>query len=267
MYRLVVADDYSRFSWVFFLVTKDETSGILKAFITGIKNLIDHKVKIIRCDNGTEFKNKEMNQFCEKQGIKREFSVARTPQHNGVAERKNRTLIEAARTMLADSKLPTSFWAEAVNTTCYVQNKEVNAVGSKSSIELLDDPNMFDLEDIGIFEEFNKDVGVEAKMNNMDTNILVIPIPTTKIHKDHPVEQIIRDIHSAPQTRRMTKSVTDHGNGYHQKDKIKAKPDKTEHEMAPRALDGYDELLSSLTQQAQVAHSLIEETQSKEAKT
>ncbi|GJZ82501.1 ribonuclease H-like domain-containing protein [Tanacetum coccineum] len=64
-----------------------------------------------------------MNQFYEMKGIKREFSVARTPQQNGVAERKNRTLIEAARTMLADSKLPTTFWAEAVNTACYVQNR------------------------------------------------------------------------------------------------------------------------------------------------
>ncbi|GKA22934.1 putative ribonuclease H-like domain-containing protein [Tanacetum coccineum] len=101
----------------------DETSGILKAFITGIENQINHRVKIIRCDNGTEFKNKEMNQFCEMKGIKREFSVARTPQQNRVAERKNRTLIEAGSTMLADSKLPTTFWAEAVNTACYVQNR------------------------------------------------------------------------------------------------------------------------------------------------
>ncbi|GKA87713.1 retrovirus-related pol polyprotein from transposon TNT 1-94 [Tanacetum coccineum] len=113
----------SRFSWVFFLATKDEISGILKSFITRVENLIDQRVKVIRCDNGTEFKNKEMNQFCERKGIKREFSVARTPQQNGVAERKNRTLIEAARTMLADSKLPTTFWAEAVNTACYVQNR------------------------------------------------------------------------------------------------------------------------------------------------
>ncbi|GKB78226.1 putative ribonuclease H-like domain-containing protein [Tanacetum coccineum] len=123
MYYLVVTDDFSRFSWVFFLATKDETSGILKAFITRIENQINHKVKIIRCDNRTEFKNKEMNQFCEMKGIKREFSVARTPQQNGVAERKNRTLIEAARTMLADSKLPIIFWAKAVNTACYVQNR------------------------------------------------------------------------------------------------------------------------------------------------
>ncbi|GKC24476.1 putative ribonuclease H-like domain-containing protein [Tanacetum coccineum] len=123
MYCLVVTDDYSRFSWVFFLATKDETSEILKTFITGIENLIDLKVKVIRCDNGTEFKNKVMNQFCEMKGIKREFSVARTPQQNEVAKRKKRALIEAARTMLADSKLPTTFWAKAVNTACYVQNR------------------------------------------------------------------------------------------------------------------------------------------------
>ncbi|GKA56970.1 putative ribonuclease H-like domain-containing protein [Tanacetum coccineum] len=120
MYWLVVTDDFSRFSWVFFLASKDETSEILKIFITGIENLIDLRVKVIRCDNGTEFKNRVMNQFCEMKGIKREFSVARTLQQNGVAERKNRTLIEAARTMLADLKLPTTFWAEVVNTTCYV---------------------------------------------------------------------------------------------------------------------------------------------------
>ncbi|GJR14485.1 ribonuclease H-like domain-containing protein [Tanacetum coccineum] len=102
--------------------TKDETSGVLNSFITRVKNLIDQKVKVIRCDNRTEFKNKEMNQFCESKGIKRELSVARTPQQNRVAERKNRTLIEAVRTMLADFKLPTTFWDEAVNTACFVQN-------------------------------------------------------------------------------------------------------------------------------------------------
>ncbi|GJY61073.1 putative ribonuclease H-like domain-containing protein, partial [Tanacetum coccineum] len=117
--------NYCRFTWVFFLASKDETSGILKNFITEIENLVDKKVKIIRCDNGTEFKNRVMNEFCEQKGIKREYSVARTPQQNGVAERRNRTLIEAARTMLADSKLPTTFWAEAVNTACYVQNRVI----------------------------------------------------------------------------------------------------------------------------------------------
>ncbi|GJU76950.1 ribonuclease H-like domain-containing protein [Tanacetum coccineum] len=89
--------------------TKDETSGILKSFITRIQNLVDHKVKVIRCDNGTEFKNRDMNQFYEVKGIMRQYSVAKTPQQNGAAKRRNRTLIEAARIMLVDSKLPTTF--------------------------------------------------------------------------------------------------------------------------------------------------------------
>nr|GEX86638.1 putative ribonuclease H-like domain-containing protein [Tanacetum cinerariifolium] len=123
MYSLVVTDDYNRFTRVFFLATKDETSGILKSFITRIENLVDHKVKVIRCDNGTGFKNREMNQFYEMKGILRQYSIAGTPQQNGVAERRDRTLIEVARTMLADSNLPTTFWAKAVNTACYVQNR------------------------------------------------------------------------------------------------------------------------------------------------
>ncbi|GJW14340.1 putative ribonuclease H-like domain-containing protein [Tanacetum coccineum] len=363
-------------------------------------------VKIIRCDNGTEFKNKEMNQFYEMKGIKREVSVARTPQQNRVAERKNRTLIKAARTMLVDSKLPTTFWAEAVNTVYYVQNRvlvikphnktpyelfhgrtpslsfmrpfgcpviilntldhlgkfdrkadegffvgySVNSkafrvfnsrtrivedtlhitflenkpnvagsgpswlfdidtltksmnykpvvagnqsigsagtkacdnadssdagfkpsgeeekkdakvlekesgvsskeddqddqdlrdeferlihqekaenVNSTNNINIVsstvnsasindnvveenivygckDDPNMPNLEEI-VYSDDDEDVGVEADMTNLDTHIPVSPIPTTRIHKDHPVEQIIGDIQSAPQTRRITK--------------------------------------------------------------
>ncbi|GJS38641.1 putative ribonuclease H-like domain-containing protein [Tanacetum coccineum] len=100
-YCLVVTDDYNRFTSVFFLETKDKTSGILKSFITEVENLVD-----------------------KKKGIKKDFSIARTPQQNGVAKRRNMTLlIEATRTMLADSKLPTTFWAKAVNTACYVQNR------------------------------------------------------------------------------------------------------------------------------------------------
>ncbi|GJW71002.1 putative ribonuclease H-like domain-containing protein [Tanacetum coccineum] len=123
---------------VFFLAKKDETSGILKDFITGIENQLNHKVKIIRFDNGNEFKNYEMNQLYGIKGIKREFSNARTPQQNGVAERKNRTFIEAARTMLADSLLPILFWAEAVNTACYVHNRVlVTKPYNKTPYELL----------------------------------------------------------------------------------------------------------------------------------
>ncbi|GKD11114.1 putative ribonuclease H-like domain-containing protein [Tanacetum coccineum] len=110
---------HRRFSWVFFLRTKDETSGILKDFIRQIENQLNQKVKSIRCDNGTKFKNMDFIEFCGSKGIKREYSNARTPQQNGVAERKNMTLIKAARTMLADSFLPNTFWAEAVSTACY----------------------------------------------------------------------------------------------------------------------------------------------------
>ncbi|GJW50881.1 putative ribonuclease H-like domain-containing protein [Tanacetum coccineum] len=396
-----VIDDYSRFSWVFFLATKDESSGIPKSFIIGVENLIDQRVKVTRCDNRTEFKNKEMNQFCERKGIKREFNVARTPQQNRVAERKNRTLIEATRTMLADSKLPTTFWAEAFNTACYVQNRllvikphnktpyelflgrkptlsfmrpfgcpftilntidhlgkfngkadkgffvgysinskafrvfnsrtriveenlhvqfsentpnnagstkacddackarmetvpdkdyillplwpadpllsqnsksspddgfkplgdnkkkvteelgkedddqekddnvsstnnvntasdgnntnnvnvvsstintagiEVNVVGAKSSIELPYDPNMPELEDI-VYSNDDEGVGAEADMNNLDAFMPVSPILTTRVHKDHLVEKIIRDLNSAPQTRRIIQNLEEH---------------------------------------------------------
>ncbi|GJY40132.1 putative ribonuclease H-like domain-containing protein [Tanacetum coccineum] len=383
--------------YVAFGATKDETSGILKSFITRVENVIDQRVKVIRRDNRTKLKNKEMNQFCERKGIKREFSVARTPQQNGVAERKNRILIEAARTMLANSKLPTTFWAEVINTAFYVQNRvlvtkphnktpyelflgrkpalgfmrpfgchviilntidhlgkfdgkadegifvgentpniarsapnwlfdidaltklinykpvvagnqfngnvgtkacddagkarmetilgkdyillplwsddpsfsqssksspdagfkpsgddekkvteepgkegsdpskegecsdqekednvnntntfnaasinEVNAVGAKTSIKLSDDPNMPELEDI-VYLDDDKDVGAEADMNNLDAFIPVSPIRTTRVHKYHPVEQIIGDLNSAPQTRRMTNNFEEHG--------------------------------------------------------
>nr|GEV28188.1 hypothetical protein [Tanacetum cinerariifolium] len=81
-----------------------ETNGILKASITGIENQLDCKVKVIRSDNGTEFKNIVMTQFCDNKGIKREYSVARTPQQNRVAERRNKTLIGAARTMALVTK-------------------------------------------------------------------------------------------------------------------------------------------------------------------
>ncbi|KAJ9542956.1 hypothetical protein OSB04_029462 [Centaurea solstitialis] len=122
-YCLVIVDDYSRFTWVFFLRTKDETSGLIKPFVIRVENKTNLKVKVIRSYNGTEFKNADLNNFCEEKGIDRQYSAPRTPQQNGVAERRNRTLIEAARTMLVDSKLPITFWAEAVNTACYDQNR------------------------------------------------------------------------------------------------------------------------------------------------
>nr|GEV26429.1 ribonuclease H-like domain-containing protein [Tanacetum cinerariifolium] len=268
-------------------------------------------------------------QFCGMKGIKREFSIPRTPQQNGIAERKNRTLIKAARIMLADSLLPIPIWAEAVNTACYVQNRvlvtkphiktyyellhsrtqsiglmrpfgcyvtilntldslgkfqgkvdegflvgysnndedaafdekdpdakkpesKVNVSPSNSAqsrkqddktkkeIALItavmsaagpsnttasptlgkssfidasqhyDDPDMPELDDITYSDDEN-DVGAEADFNNLETSITVSPIPTTRIHKDHPVSQIIGDLSSTTQTRSVTRVVKDQG--------------------------------------------------------
>nr|GEV66804.1 ribonuclease H-like domain-containing protein [Tanacetum cinerariifolium] len=127
-----------QFSWVYFLKSKDETTPILKDFIRQAENQFNHKVKTIRSDNGTEFKNHDLIEFYGLKGIKREYNNARTLQQNGVTERKNKTLIEAARTMLADSLLPTTFWVEAVNTACYVLNRVlVTKPQNKTPYELL----------------------------------------------------------------------------------------------------------------------------------
>ncbi|GJX94733.1 putative ribonuclease H-like domain-containing protein [Tanacetum coccineum] len=337
----------------------DETSGILKTFITGIENKINHKVKIIICDNGTEFKNNDMNQFCGMKGIKRDFSVARTPQQIRVAERKNRTLIEAARTMVLVTKphnktpyellhdIPPSisfmrpfgclvtilntldplgkfdgkadegfFVGYSMNSMAFrvfntrtrkveenlhikfLENKP-NVIGSgldwlfdidslinsmnyepvtagnqinKNAVtddagkktneepangaaldnllvqqkkgyanstnrdstvspsvstvgqsftnadDLPTDPLMPDLEDIadllntGIFSGTydDEDMGAEADLNNLETTMNVSPITTTRIHKDHPKDQIIGEINLTTQRRRMTKISEEH---------------------------------------------------------
>nr|GEZ10918.1 hypothetical protein [Tanacetum cinerariifolium]GEZ19853.1 hypothetical protein [Tanacetum cinerariifolium] len=307
--------------------TKDETSGILKSFIIRIENLVYHKVKVIRCDNRTEFKSREMNQFCEMKGILRQYSVARTPQQIRVAERRNRILIEATKTMLADSKTPTlSFmgpfgclvtilntkdhlgkfdgkagkgffigyflnskafrvfnsrtrimeenlhirfskntpnvvcsgldWLFDIDALTKIINYELIVVGTQSNSfadpksshddgfkpssddgkkvdedpykgskcndqekkdnvnntknvntvslivndaginELPFDPDMPALKDVGTFDFLNKDEDddIMADMNILDTTIQVSPTPTTRIHKDHPLDQVTGDL-------------------------------------------------------------------------
>ncbi|GJR50839.1 putative ribonuclease H-like domain-containing protein [Tanacetum coccineum] len=392
VYCLVVTDDYSRFSWVFFLATKDETSEILKTFITGIENLIYLKVKVIRCDNGTEFKNKVMNQLCDMKGIKREFSakavntacyvqnrvlvikphnktpyelllgrkpalsfirpfgysvtILNTLDHLGKFDGKadegffvgystnsKAYRVFNSRTMIVEENLYVKFREEtpniagnrpnwlfdidalimSMNYKPVVTGNQTNGnAGTKENIDAgqdgkkivpdqkyillpllisdpllskslkdspnagfkpsgveenmdyehpenedsevpntkepkinqkqdanvnntnninivsptvnaadiknnnadknivygcIDDPNMPNLEEI-VYSDDDEEVGAEANMNNLATNVSVNPIPTTRVHKDHPLKQIIGDIQSTPQTRRMTKSVT-----------------------------------------------------------
>jgi transposase InsO family protein len=110
-YVLVIVDDFSRFTWVLFLQDKSETQGTLKRFLKRAQNEFELKVKNIRSDNGSEFKNLQVEEFLEEEGIKHEFSAPYTPQQNGVVERKNRTLIDMARMMLGEFKTPERFWS------------------------------------------------------------------------------------------------------------------------------------------------------------
>ncbi|GJW30664.1 retrovirus-related pol polyprotein from transposon TNT 1-94 [Tanacetum coccineum] len=124
-YILVIMDDYSRYTWVYFLYSKDETPKIIKKFIAQAQLNYKAKVCKIHTDNGTEFKNATLKAHYEKLGIMQQFSIARTPQQNGVVERRNQTLVEADRTMLIFSRLPEYLWAEAVATACFTQNRSI----------------------------------------------------------------------------------------------------------------------------------------------
>ncbi|GJS53349.1 retrovirus-related pol polyprotein from transposon TNT 1-94 [Tanacetum coccineum] len=124
-YTLVIVDEYSRYTWVYFLRKKSQAPEMIMSFIRMVENQNDVKVKQIRTDNGTEFRNHELESFCDEKGISQNFSSPYTPEQNGVAERKNRTLIEAARTMLNGSVLSKHFWTDAVRIACYTQNRSI----------------------------------------------------------------------------------------------------------------------------------------------
>ncbi|GJW48018.1 retrovirus-related pol polyprotein from transposon TNT 1-94, partial [Tanacetum coccineum] len=139
-YILVIVDDYSRFTWVKCLRSKDEAPTFIINFLKMIQVRLKETVRRIRTDNGTEFVNQTLREYYEKVGISHETSVARSPQQNGVVERRNRTLIEAARTMLIYAKAPLFLWAEAVATACYTQNRSmIRRRHGKTPYELLHD--------------------------------------------------------------------------------------------------------------------------------
>ncbi|GJV57872.1 retrovirus-related pol polyprotein from transposon TNT 1-94 [Tanacetum coccineum] len=121
-YILVIVDDYLRFTWVKFFRSKDEAPEVIIKCLKQIQVRMNATVKNVRTDNGTEFVNQTLKDYYENVGILHQTSVARTPQHNGSVERWNRTLVEAAHTMLMFSKAPLYQWAEAVSTACFTQN-------------------------------------------------------------------------------------------------------------------------------------------------
>jgi transposase InsO family protein len=123
LYCLVIADDFSRYTWVFFLHDKSEVASIFKKFAKKAQNKFDCKIKKIGSDNGKEFDNTNIHEYCNEIGMKHEVSATYTTQQNGVVESMNRTMITLARTMIDEYNTPERFWAEALNTACYALNR------------------------------------------------------------------------------------------------------------------------------------------------
>ena len=119
-YAFVIVDDFSQYTWVLFLAYKNDVFHEFSKLCRKIQNEKGFTISCIRSDHGREFENVEFDSFCDEQGIEHTFSTPRTPQQNGVVERKNRTLQEMARTILHENNLPNYFRAEAVNTSCYI---------------------------------------------------------------------------------------------------------------------------------------------------
>ncbi|GJU38495.1 retrovirus-related pol polyprotein from transposon TNT 1-94 [Tanacetum coccineum] len=136
-YFVSFIDDYSRRCWVYPIKKKSDVFEVFKVYKARVELDSGKKIKCLRTDNGGEYTGDEFDTFCRQEGIKRQFTTAYTPQQNGVAERMNRTLLERARAMLATTSLGKSFWAEAVNTACYVINRSPStAVELKTPMEM-----------------------------------------------------------------------------------------------------------------------------------
>ncbi|GKF66536.1 putative ribonuclease H-like domain-containing protein, partial [Tanacetum coccineum] len=153
-YILVIVDDYLRFTWVKFLISKDETQEVVIKFLKQIQVDLNKTIRNIRTDSGTEFVNKDLTEYYERVGIFHQKTVPRTPQQNGVVKRRNRTLVEASRTMLIFSKALMFLWAEAVATTCYTQNRSlIHTRHCKTPYKLVHDkkPDLTFLESLVLF--------------------------------------------------------------------------------------------------------------------
>ncbi|GKA01266.1 retrovirus-related pol polyprotein from transposon TNT 1-94 [Tanacetum coccineum] len=139
LYTVVIVDYYSRYTWTRFLKNKTEAFDQFKIFSKKIQNQLGCTIVSIRTDHGREFDNGvQFGEFCNANGITHNFSAPRTPQSNGVVERKNRTLQEMSRTMLNEQFLPQKFWCNAVDTSTYILNRIlIRAILGKTPYELL----------------------------------------------------------------------------------------------------------------------------------
>jgi hypothetical protein len=134
----MIVDDYTRYTWVFFLVDKSDVFATFKSFVKGIHNEFETTIKRVRSDNGSEFKNTRIDELCDEFKIRHQFSAKYTPQSNGLVERKNRTLIDMARSRLSEYNVSQSCWAEVINMACYCSNRlYCHSLKEKTPYELL----------------------------------------------------------------------------------------------------------------------------------
>ena len=122
VYYVTFIDDYSHKTWVYFLKLKDEVFEKFKEFKALVENLSEKKIKILRSDNGGEYTSNEFKELCRYAIIKRDLTTPYNPQQNGVAKRKNRTIMEAVKAMIHGQDLPMHLWVEATRIAVYVQN-------------------------------------------------------------------------------------------------------------------------------------------------
>ena len=120
---LTFIDDLSRKVWVYFLAKKSETFGVFREFKALVEKQAGVPIQILRIDRGGEYLSKEFVEFCNEQGIQRQLTASYTPQQNGVAERKNQTIINMVRSVLVEKGVPKSFWPEAVNWVIHILNR------------------------------------------------------------------------------------------------------------------------------------------------
>lgn len=136
-YFITFIDDFSRMCWIYLLRNKSDALHVLKKFKLLVETQSGHKLKTLRSDRGGEFTSQEFQLFCASQGMERQLTVSYSPQQNGVAERRNRTIGEMARSMMFEKEIPLKFWGEAVNTAIYLQNRcPTSAVEEKTPFEV-----------------------------------------------------------------------------------------------------------------------------------
>jgi hypothetical protein len=134
-YFVLFIDDYSKKTWIYFLKAKDEVFDKFQEFRALVENQTGRKIRVLRSDNEGEYNSKEFLDYCAAVGIKKELTVPYNPQQNGVAERKNRTIVGVAWAMIHDQGLPLFLWAEASRTTVYIQNRSPHTILGKSTHE------------------------------------------------------------------------------------------------------------------------------------